>query len=93
MCDITWWLPFFFFQIGSYEGLPGRFDYESIINMHRILGLDVLIAMRLFHVSLSMFKVQKHNSPVLSCLFEEMEIIHDRQTKSVNRGDLVVVAT
>ena len=64
----------------------------SLSNMHSVLGLDLLIERRLFHVSLFMFKINKKllQSSMLVCLFEELGERHDRQTRSVDRGDLIV---
>ena len=71
--------------------LAGR--YTSVAAMHSELGLTTLLERRLFHISGFMFKIRGGQilASKLLLLFEEIESTHSRDTRSSQRGDLVVL--
>ena len=67
--------------------------YTSVAEMHSELGLTTFLERRLFHVSGFMYKVCGGQilASKLLLLFEEVENIRSRDTRSSQRGDLVVM--
>ncbi len=73
--------------------LAGR--YTSVAAMHLELGLNTLLERRVFHISGFMYKIRNGliQAEKLVILFEEVEGTHNRDTRSSQRGDLVVLHT
>ena len=69
--------------------------YANVATMHRDLGLSTLLDRRLFHSCGFMYKIR--NGQILAerlvILFEEIEEKHGRDTRSSERGDLVICQT
>ena len=64
-------------------------------NKYSTLELNTLLERRLFHVSLTMFKIHKEIvvAPLLINVFVSLEDTHGGQTRAVGRNDLVVIST
>ncbi len=60
--------------------------------MHAALELNTLLERRLFHISLTMFKIHRGivTAPLLVDLFVNLEDTHGRHTRAVGRKDLVI---
>ena len=67
--------------------------YSSVLGMHQQLGLSTLTERRMFHACGFMFKVQKGliSANNVCTIFEVLELVHDRETRARNRGDLQIV--
>ena len=65
---------------------------SHVLEMHLRLNVDTLAERRVYHLSCFVYKVVNNliKDVRLTSLFEKMDIIHDRGTRAITRGDLVI---